>query len=147
MNWMILKDKGEQIEFRDEMIPEKAVGFVYVMYAWIDGKCMKYIGKKNFYSQTKKKMGKKQLALVTDKRLKQYTIEKKLNYKNYYSSNEVLKEYRKNIGDIHRVIIEICYSNIELTYKEVKHQFLHEVLEKEDYLNNNILGKFYKTTS
>ena len=134
-------------EFNEGDIPQGGVGFIYIMTAIIDGKSVAYIGKKNFYSQTKKKMGKKQLALVTDKRLKQYTIEKKLNYKNYYSSNEVLKEYRKNIGDIHRVIIEICYSNIELTYKEVKHQFINEVLEDESYLNNNILGKFYKTTS
>jgi uncharacterized protein YqgQ len=39
----------------------------------------------------------------------------------------------------------ICYSAMELTYQEVKHQFKYEVLEKEEYLNANILGRFYKT--
>ena len=39
----------------------------------------------------------------------------------------------------------ICYSQMELTYQEVKHQFKYEVLEKDEYLNQNILGRFYKT--
>jgi hypothetical protein len=34
---------------------------------------------------------------------------------------------------------------MELTYQEVKHQFKYEVLEKEGFLNGNILGRFYKT--
>jgi hypothetical protein len=144
MSWKINKD-GKQIEFTEEMIPENAVGFVYLMTAIVDGKFVKYIGKKNFYSDIKTKLGKKEMP--TDKRLKQYKRVRKFTYKNYYSSNEVLKEHYKNDGKIERIIIEICYSKIELTYKEVKHQFINEVLEDESYLNNNILGKFYKTTS
>jgi hypothetical protein len=142
--WKINKD-GKQIEFTEEMIPENAVGFVYLMTAIVDGKFVKYIGKKNFYSDVKTKLGKKEMP--TDRRLKQYKRVRKFTYKNYYSSNEVLKEHYKNDGKIERIIIEICYSKIELTYKEVKHQFINEVLEDESYLNNNILGKFYKTTS
>jgi uncharacterized protein YqgQ len=46
---------------------------------------------------------------------------------------------------IKREILLICYSATELTYQEVKHQFKYEVLEKENYLNANILGRFYKT--
>jgi hypothetical protein len=144
MSWKINKD-GKQLEFTEEMIPENAVGFVYLMTAIVDGKFVKYIGKKNFYSDVKTKLGKKEMP--TDKRLKQYKRVRKFTYKNYYSSNEVLKEHYKNDGKIERIIIEICYSKIELTYKEVKHQFINEVLEDESYLNNNILGKFYKTTS
>ena len=142
--WKINKD-GKQIEFTEEMIPEKAVGFVYLMTAIIDGKFVKYIGKKNFYADVKTKLGKKELP--TDKRLKQYKRVRKFTYKNYYSSNEVLKEHYNNDGKIERIIIEIAYSKIQLTYLEVKHQFINEVLEDESYLNNNILGKFYKTTS
>jgi hypothetical protein len=144
MSWKINKD-GKQIEFTEEMIPEKAVGFVYLMTAIIDGKFVKYIGKKNFYADVKTKLGKKEMP--TDKRLKQYKRIRKFTYKNYYSSNEVLKAHKQSGGEINRIIIEICYSKIELTYKEVKCQFVCEVLEDESYLNNNILGKFYKTTS
>ena len=115
------------------------------MTAIIDGKFVKYIGKKNFYADVKTKLGKKEMP--TDKRLKQYKRVRKFTYKNYYSSNEVLKEHYNNDGKIERIIIEIAYSKIQLTYLEVKHQFINEVLEDESYLNNNILGKFYKTTS
>ena len=57
--------------FNDDMIPEGAVGFVYLMnYKSSDGKFYSYIGKKNFYSKRKKKFGKKALAAMTDKRAK-----------------------------------------------------------------------------
>lgn len=144
MSWKI-KQNERLVEFTEEMIPEKAVGFVYLMTAVVDGKFVKYIGKKNFYADVKTKLGKKEMP--TDKRLKQYKRVRKFTYKNYYSSNEVLKEHYNNDGKIERIIIEIAYSKIQLTYLEVKHQFIHEVLEDESYLNNNILGKFYKTTS
>lgn len=144
MSWKI-KQNEKLVEFTEEMIPEKAVGFVYLMTAIVDGKFVKYIGKKNFYADVKTKLGKKEIP--TDKRLKQYKRVRKFTYKNYYSSNEVLKVYKQSGGEINRTILEICYSKIELTYKEVKHQFINEVLEDESYLNNNILGKFYKTTS
>ena len=144
MSWKI-KQNERLVEFTEEMIPEKAVGFVYLMTAVVDGEFVKYIGKKNFYADVKTKLGKKEIP--TDKRLKQYKRVRKFTYKNYYSSNEVLKAYKQSGGEIHRTILEICYSKIELTYKEVKHQFINEVLEEESYLNNNILGKFYKTTS
>ena len=142
--WKI-KQNERLVEFTEEMIPEKAVGFVYLMTAKIDGKFVKYIGKKNFYADVKTKLGKKEIP--TDKRLKQYKRVRKFTYKNYYSSNEVLKAYKQSGGEIHRIILEICYSKISLTYCECKHLFINEVLEDESYLNNNILGKFYKTTS
>ena len=131
-------------EFKDSMIPDGAVGFIYIMTAIIDGKSVAYIGKKNFFANIKKKMGKKALAMVTDKRLKKYTRELKPDFMNYYSSNKVLKDAHKSGVIIKREILMICYSAMELTYQETKHQFLYEVLEKKEYLNGNILGRFYK---
>jgi hypothetical protein len=139
MNWLY-----QSKEFTDQHIPEGAVGFVYMMTAIIDGKCLRYIGKKNFYSVTKKRMGKRALAAVTDQRLKKYTKETKLNYKHYYSSNNVLQAAHKRNTVIHREILKICYSTTELTYEETKYLFQYEVLEKDDFLNGNILGRFYK---
>jgi hypothetical protein len=130
--------------FNDGMIPEGAVGFVYEMEAIIDGKSIRYVGKKNFYSVTKKKFGKKAVAKMTDKRNKKYETVSKPSYQNYYSSNEVLKEAHKNKIPIKRYMVKICFSKMELTYYETKFQFLREVLEKEEYLNGNILGRFYK---
>ena len=140
MSWIY---KGKDFEELD--IPQGAVGFIYIMTAIIDGKSVAYIGKKNFFANIKKKLSKKALALVTDKRLKKYTREQKPNFMNYYSSNQQLKEAHKAGFIIKREILMICYSATELTYQEVKHQFKYEVLEKEGFLNGNILGKFYKT--
>jgi hypothetical protein len=132
-------------EFNELCIPEHGIGFIYIMTAIIEGKSVAYIGKKNFFSNKKKPMGKKALALTTDKRLKKYTREIKPDFINYYSSNTTLKEAHKAGVMIKREILMICYSATELTYQEVKHQFKYEVLEKEEYLNANILGRFYKT--
>jgi hypothetical protein len=140
MSWI---HKGKQ--FSDSMIPEGGVGFIYIITAVIDGKSVAYIGKKNFFANIKRPLGKKALAMSTDKRLKKYSRVIKPDYMNYYSSNKTLKDAHKAGVTIKREILMICYSQMELTYQEVKHQFKYEVLEKDEYLNANILGRFYKT--
>jgi hypothetical protein len=132
-------------EFDDMCIPQDHVGFIYIMTAIIDGKSVAYIGKKNFFANIKKPMGKKALAMSTDKRLKKYTRELKPAFMNYYSSNAVLKQAHKDGVLIKREILVICKTQTELTYQETKHLFINEVLEKDTYLNGNILGRFYKT--
>ena len=132
-------------EFDEFCIPDGAVGFVYLMSAIIDGKSVMYVGKKNFFANIKKPLGKKALAMSTDKRLKKYKRELKPDFMKYYSSNKILKEAHKDGVMIKREILRICYSNTELTYQETKYQFVYEVLEKQEFLNGNILGRFYKT--
>ena len=129
-------------EFTEEMIPDETIGFVYEMLAIIDGKSVRYIGKKNFFADVKTKLGKKDLP--TDKRLKTYKRVRKSTYQNYYSSNEVLKKAHKEGIPIRREILLICYSKQTLSYYECKYQFALGVLETEEFLNGNILGKFYK---
>jgi hypothetical protein len=131
-------------EFDDKQIPDGAVGFVYIMSAIIDGKSVLYVGKKNFFANVKRPLGKKALAMSTDKRLKKYKRELKPDFMKYYSSNKILKDAHKAGVPIKREILRICYSQMELTYQETKHQFIYEVLEKEEFLNGNILGRFYK---
>ena len=129
-------------EFTEDMIPDGAVGFVYQMDVIIDGERKSYIGKKNFFADVKTKLSKK--ALSTDKRKKTYKRVRKIVYQNYYSSNEKLKAAHKAGVQIKRTILKICYSKTELSYQEVKYQFMCEVLEKDIWLNANILGRFYK---
>ena len=140
MSW---KYKGK--EFNETCIPEGGLGFIYIMTAIIEGKSVAYIGKKNFFANIKRPMGKKALAMSTDKRLKKYTRELKPDFMKYYSSNKTLKDAHKAGVVIKREILMICYSAMELTYQEVKHQFKYEVLEKEEYLNANILGRFFRS--
>lgn len=130
--------------FDDSCIPESGVGFIYIMTAIIDGKSVAYIGKKNFFANIKRPLGKKALALTTDKRLKKYRTLRNPDFMRYYSSNKILKDAHKAGVVIKREILKICYSAMELTYQETKYQFKYEVLEKDEYLNGNILGKFYK---
>ncbi len=113
-------------------------------FLFIDGKLVRYIGKKNFYSVTKKRFGKKALSSMQDKRAKKYTIQRKLTYLDYYSSNTVLKNAHKSGIEVRRYILKICFSKIELTYYETKFQFVRGVLESDEFLNGNILGRFYK---
>ena len=131
-------------DFESSMIPEGAEGFVYEMQAIIDGKLVRYIGKKNFYSVTKKRFGKKALSSMQDKRAKKYTMQKKLTYLDYYSSNAVLKDAHKAGIEIRRYMLKICFYKMELTYYETKFQFVRGVLESDEFLNGNILGRFYK---
>jgi hypothetical protein len=129
-------------EFTEDMIPEGAVGFVYEMVSIIDGKPVRYIGKKNFYADVKTKLGKKEMP--TDKRLKTYKRVRKSTYQNYFSSNDMLKQAHKDGITIRREILHICFGKQELSYYECKYQFALGVLESEEFLNGNILGKFYK---
>ena len=134
------------IDFNEKLIPEDAIGFFYMMN-YLDSKngiMYSYIGKKNFYSKRKKKFGKKALAAMTDKRAKKYEMVTKLDYENYFSSNKELKQAYKDGRIIYRTILKICFSKASLTYEETKAQFKHEVLERDYYLNGNILGRFYK---
>jgi len=132
-------------EFTDEMVPEGAYGFVYGMVVKIDGEEKIYIGKKNFYSNRNVPLGKKALAARPDKRASKKRKIKKLNYKNYFSSSEVLKEAREQGLPIKRVILKVCYCKMELTYEETKYLFKTDALEKNNYLNGNILSKFYRS--
>ncbi len=140
MSWIY---QGKEFTIQD--IPDGAVGFIYIMAAIIDEKLVLYVGKKNFFANVKRPLGKKALAMVTDKRLKKYRHELKPDFMNYYSSNKTLKEFAKSGGVVKREILRICNSKTELTYQETKYQFMYEVLEKDEYLNSNILGRFYKT--
>ena len=67
-----------------------------------------------------------------------------MTYQTYYSSNLVLKNLHKEGCPIKREILRICYTKTELSYYETKYQFVNEVLESDEWLNGNILGRFYK---
>jgi|TARA_R110000868_G_scaffold183639_1_gene424938 hypothetical protein len=132
-------------EFTDDMIPEGAIGFIYGISLKIDGESKLYIGKKNFYSDVKTKLGKKELSDITDKRKKTYKRVRKYTYKNYCSSNDIIKRSVKEGIPIKKNILKICYSKMDLTYQELKYLVKLDVLEDDKYLNDNILGKFYKS--
>jgi len=74
----------------------------------------------------------------------QKSFSKGTNWKTYLSSSTIIKSAIKE-GDIPSFeILKLCKTKRELTYQEVKCQFIFGVLESDQYANKNILGKFYK---
>ena len=131
--------------FTKDNIPEGAFGFIYVIAINVDGDDKLYIGKKQFYTNTKVKKGKRELAAMEDKRGSKHKIVTRPDFEKYFSSNATIKEAVKQGIPAKRVILRICYSKMELTYQEMRYQFKLDVLEKDKYLNDNINGKFYKS--
>ena len=143
MNWYFNRMLIGSIEKVLEIEPN-AIGFIYEI-TLDNGK--RYIGKKNFFSIRKRKFGKKEASLLTDKRLKAYEmVKKESDWKTYVGSSKRLKEdLEKGVKVVTREILEFSTSKMELTYLETKQQFIREVLEHGDlYYNDTILGKFFK---
>jgi len=124
-------------------VPKNAIGFVYVI-RFDDGS--KYIGKKNFYTKRKRKFGKKEAALVTDKRKKLYeVVVKESNWREYTSSNTEVNRLIKEGNGYEKRIIEYAYTPKQLTYREARWLFHADVLRLNgDWLNDNIQAKFFK---
>ncbi len=129
-----------------EDIPANTFGFIYITTHIPSG--MAYIGKKSLYHNVKRKLTKKELAEQTGRGRKSTTetIQKESDWKIYYGSEDFIKQRikEKKQDEFKREIIHFVENKKMLTYFECKYQFIYGVLENENYLNSNILGKFYK---
>jgi hypothetical protein len=138
------KDKSRFIESLEDF-PENCVGFIYLIKNRNTGKV--YIGKKSLYSNTNKKLTKKEIAEQTGPGRKptKKLVTKESNWKVYMgSSKELLADIKEFGEDVYmRDILHFCYSKKQLTYYEINYQMKHNVLEIDSY-NDNILGKFYR---
>lgn len=118
--------------FSSQDIPSNAIGFVYQVTDKQTG--MKYIGKKNFWSQTNKpplKGQKRKRKIITES-----------DWKTYCGSSETVKEIVKASGleRFHREIIHIAYTKTELSYMEMKIQIMNDVLLKPNEYHNGFVG-------
>lgn len=119
------------------------IGYIYVTMHMPTGR--KYIGKKNFFHTTNKKLGKKELAEIPVTRGKRPTkkqVVKESDWKTYYGSAAEIKVLPKE--EMNRYVLKLCKTKKELTYWETKILFQYNVLEDDCYINDNILGKFYR---
>jgi len=134
-----IEDLGESIPF----------GFIYIITHIPTGK--KYLGKKQIYYSTKTKLGKKEVAalpkgLGRPQKFKQ--VVKESDWKNYYGSNEIIKQLIKEgrQNEFTREIIHLVYNKKMLSYLEIKYQFSYGVLENQDiWMNGNINGTYFPT--
>ena len=122
-------------------LPKDAFGFIYQTTHLPTGK--KYIGKKSLIYNLKKKLVKKEKALWEGKgRPPVYKrVLKESDWKTYYGSHSYIKESPPYF--LKREILEVAFNKKHLTYLECKYQFTLKVLENPQYLNDNILGKFF----
>ena len=129
-----------------EDIPQNTFGFIYITTHIPTGK--KYLGKKSLYHTLNKKLGKKELLEqpITRGRIKSTKqIIKESDWKSYYGSEEFIKQKIKEgkQEEFSREIIKFVDNKKLLTYFECKYQFIYNVLEDREWMNTNILGKFY----
>lgn len=139
--------KNKEIYSIEDM-PDNAIGFIYEI-TFTDGS--KYIGKKNLYSErtlAPLKSGKPREGHVC------FTFRIKNRHKVDYEVIKVESDWKKYKGShqdcknkepMIKKIIAFAYSKLELTYLEAKALFVYEVLENKDYINDNILGSFYRS--
>jgi hypothetical protein len=142
-NWLYKDKRIESIED----FPEGTFGFIYITVHEPSGKT--YLGKKSLYHNVKKKLTKKELAeqpITRGRKSLTTTIQKESDWKTYYGSAKPIVELIKQgkQKDFIRKILYLAPNKKLLTYYECKYLFKYEVLEKpEEWLNDNILGKFY----
>ncbi len=141
MGWIY---NGQHITELSDM-PEGTIGFIYKITNGKTGQY--YIGKKNVATIRKRNFGKKEIAALTDKRMKRYEIiTKESDWKNYRSSNKTVQSwFDDNENDqLELRILRFCQSSKSLTYYELQEQFSHNVLADSNALNDNLLGKFFR---
>ena len=129
-----------------EDLEDNVFGFIYITTHIPTGK--KYLGKKSLYHTTNVKLGKKELSnLPVSRGRTKLTkkVTKESDWKTYYGSEEFIKSKIKDKkqDEFTREIIQLVPNKKLLTYFECKHQFQMGVLESEDFINHNILGKFF----
>jgi hypothetical protein len=141
-NWLY---KNKEISSIED-IPQNTFGFIYITTHTPTGK--KYLGKKSIYHNVKKKLTKKELAeqpVTRGRKSTTTTIQKESDWKTYYGSEEFIKQKIKDKKqeEFTREILFFVPNKKLLTYYECKYQFVYGVLESDEWLNTNILGKFY----
>ena len=135
-------------------MPENTYGFIYeVLHKPTD---RKYLGKKVLFFERNVRIGKRETeALKEERKAKgiggrvpaKKKVIKESDWKDYYGSHKdivkLIKEGKQ--FEFERKILTFVPNKKLLTYYECKYLFIKEVLEeRNNYINDNILGKFYK---
>jgi len=144
--------KNKVISSIDEM-PQDTYGFIYLVTHIPTNR--KYIGKKVLYFERNVKLGKRELnELKAERKAKgiggrvplKKKVTKESDWKTYYGSQQEIKELVKSEkeSNFKREILKFVSNKKHLTYFECKYLFINEVLENnQEYINDNILAKFY----
>ena len=119
-----------------EQMPDGTYGFIYEVVHNPTGR--KYIGKKVLeFNRT--------LPPLKGQKRKRKVV-KESDWLTYYGSHQEIKQLIKEgkQEEFSREILEFVPTKKLLTYFECKYLFIKEVLEHNEYINDNILAKFYR---
>ena len=119
-----------------EDMPENTFGFIYeVCYVPTNEK---YLGKKVLYFN-------RTLPPLKGFKRKRKVV-KESDWLTYYGSHSKIKQLLSEgkQENFSRKILEFAFNKKHLTYLETKYQFCNNVLENTEYINDNILGKFFR---
>lgn len=127
--------KNKIIKSIDDM-PENTYGFIYEVIHNPTGR--KYLGKKVLqFNRT--------LPPLKGMKRKRKVV-KESDWLTYYGSHAEIKGLIKEgkQEEFSREILQYVPTKKLLTYFECKYLFIKEVLEHNEYINDNILAKFYR---
>ena len=119
-----------------EAMPKGTFGFIYEVIHNPTGR--KYLGKKVLqFNRT--------LPPLKGQKRKRKAV-KESDWKTYYGSHAEIKGLIKEgkQEEFTREILQFVPTKKLLTYFECKYLFINEVLEHKEYINDNILAKFYR---
>jgi hypothetical protein len=121
--------------------PEGHAGFIYIIYNDSNNKF--YIGRKSFYSYSKKKLTPTEKLLPENKR-KTFKITKtNTTWLRYNGSCVELNNDIKKGDKIRKVILRFCRLRKQMTAWETKY-ILCDCFGKDNCYNGNVLGKIFK---
>lgn len=115
----------------DDDLVQNYYGFVYLIENLDNNK--RYIGRKYFTKASSKQ--------VKGKRKR---CRKESDWRSYWGSSQRLLVDIESLGKdkFKRSILRLCKTRGECNYWEAKLQFIHNVLENDQYYNDNIMMKF-----
>ena len=119
-----------------EDMPENTYGFIYEVFHRPSGK--KYLGKKVLHFN-------RTLPPLKGMKRKRKVV-KESDWRTYFGSHAEIKQLIKEEkqDEFERRILQFVPTKKLLTYYECKYLFINEVLEHDEYINDNILAKFYR---
>lgn len=116
-------------------------GFIYIIHN--ETKNMFYIGRKSFYSYSKKKLTLAEKKLPENKRKTVKIVKTNTPWLNYTGSCSELNQHIKEGDVIRKEILRFCKQRKQMTAWETKY-ILCDCFGTDNCYNGNVLGKIFK---
>jgi len=118
-------------------------GFCYILTLENEGRVLYYLGQKKLISRQKKKLTKKEIANLVDKRASKVKfVEKEMDWQNYQGSNKplllLIKEKGADKLKLKKEILSYAFSAKELKYLEAKEILCQDALLHDCYFNDAV---------